>query len=198
MQTGRLDRGHQRCQAIPDQHALDMLVSSSTLPAWLDGQPAHTLRHSAAAVQVPCLTRLPLACLMHAAGMLHACRLLYSGADAAHGTAGCGRPCRHRCKDSKASCNTSAALPVHRHPADGRPHRPVLVSPGEAPSSCAMAGQAASAEEIRYCLSRRCSALNASSIGYGAMIAPILGSARTSADFAAWTLISPARLRDSL
>ena len=36
MQTGRPDRGQR--QAIPDQHALDMLVSSSTLPAWLDGQ----------------------------------------------------------------------------------------------------------------------------------------------------------------
>ncbi|CAK0783294.1 hypothetical protein CVIRNUC_006493 [Coccomyxa viridis] len=50
-QTGTPDRGHQQCQAIPDQHALDTLVSSITLPAWLDGQAAQTLHQSAAAVQ---------------------------------------------------------------------------------------------------------------------------------------------------
>ena len=84
-QTGIPDRGHQQCQAIPDQHALDTLVSSITLPAWLDGQAAQTLHQSAAAVQVPCSMQTSLACVIHTAGVARVCRMLHSNADTADG-----------------------------------------------------------------------------------------------------------------
>ena len=81
MQTGNFSRGLGRCQAIPDQHAVDLLVSSSGLSALLDGQAAQALHHSAAAVQVLYLMQALMACLMHTAGNF---RLSYRGTDAAN------------------------------------------------------------------------------------------------------------------
>ncbi len=53
VQAGRPHLAHGRCQAIPDQHAIDLLMSSSSSsPPALMGEQSQALHHSAAAVQV--------------------------------------------------------------------------------------------------------------------------------------------------
>ena len=62
LQTGRTSPAHRRCPAIPDQHTVNLIVSSSSssLPALLHAQQEQALHHSAAAVQViPCSINFP-------------------------------------------------------------------------------------------------------------------------------------------